>query len=78
MVIEEMFDVASEERCSLHSGAPRSGPHVDRKLSAAEAIVTKRSLRDPLPTDNPKYVVVSPVTNSDLEVCRFPIARKLT
>ncbi len=39
--------VASEERCLLHSGAPRSEPHVDRKLSAAEAIETKRTLRDP-------------------------------
>jgi len=27
--------------CLLHSGAPRSEPHADRKLSAAEAIETK-------------------------------------
>jgi hypothetical protein len=26
------------EPCVLHSGGPRSGPHVDRKFSAAEAI----------------------------------------
>src|SRR6266850_1049166 len=39
--------VASEERCLLHSGTPRSEPHVDRKLSAAEAIVTKRIPRGP-------------------------------
>ncbi len=38
--------VAPGERCLLHSGAPRSGPHVDRKLSAAEAIETKRIPRD--------------------------------
>jgi hypothetical protein len=30
--------VAVGERCVLHSGAPRSEPHVDRKLSAIEAI----------------------------------------
>ena len=32
---------APGDRCLLHSGAPRSGPHVDRKLSVAEAIETK-------------------------------------
>jgi hypothetical protein len=30
--------VAAGEGCVLHSGAPRSEPHVDRKLSAIEAI----------------------------------------
>lgn len=30
------------QRCLLHSGAPRSEPHVDRKLSAAEAVESKR------------------------------------
>jgi hypothetical protein len=30
--------VASGERCLLHSGGPRSEPHLDRKLVAAEAI----------------------------------------
>ena len=39
--------VAPGEGCLLHSGAPRSEPHVDRKLSAAEAIETKRARRDP-------------------------------
>jgi len=39
--------VAPGERCLLHSGAPRSGPHLDRKLSAAEAIETKRIPRRP-------------------------------
>jgi hypothetical protein len=39
--------VAPGEPCLLHSGAPRSGPHVDRKLSAAEAIEAKRIPRDP-------------------------------
>ena len=34
--------VAAGKRCVLHSGAPRTEPHVDRKLSAAEAIETKR------------------------------------
>ena len=39
--------VAPGERCLLHSGAPRTEPHLDRKLSAAEAIVTKRIPRGP-------------------------------
>jgi hypothetical protein len=39
--------VATGERCLLHSGAPRSEPHVDRRLSAAEAIEQKRIHRDP-------------------------------
>jgi len=34
--------VASGERCVLHSGAPRSDAHVDRKLSAAETIEKRR------------------------------------
>jgi len=42
--------VAPGERCLLHSGAPRSGPHVDRKLSAAEAIEAKRIPRGRGPT----------------------------
>jgi hypothetical protein len=37
--------VAVGDRCLLHSGAPRSEPHVDRKLSAAEAIESKRFRR---------------------------------
>jgi hypothetical protein len=32
---------ATEESCELHSGAPRTEPHRDRKLSAAEAVETK-------------------------------------
>jgi hypothetical protein len=36
---------AAGKRCELHSGAPRSGPHVDRKLSAAAAIEAKRISR---------------------------------
>jgi hypothetical protein len=32
---------AAGECCVLHSGGPRSGPHVDRKFSAAEAIERK-------------------------------------
>jgi len=35
---------AAGEACVLHSGGPRSGPHVDRKFSAAEAI-EKRAIR---------------------------------
>jgi hypothetical protein len=35
--------VAPGEPCLLHSGAPRSAPHVDRKLSAAEAVEAKRN-----------------------------------
>ena len=34
--------VAAGERCVLHSGAPRSEPHVDRKFAAAEAAEKKR------------------------------------
>jgi len=30
--------VPPEESCVLHSGAPRSEPHVDRKFAAIEAI----------------------------------------
>jgi hypothetical protein len=33
------------QRCLLHSGGPRSEPHVDRKLYAAEAIETRRFRR---------------------------------
>ncbi len=40
--------VRSGERCLLHSGALRSEPHVDRKLSAAEAIEVKRIPRGPV------------------------------
>jgi len=29
------------ERCVLHSGAPRSEPHVDRKLAAADSLEKK-------------------------------------
>jgi 4-hydroxy-3-methylbut-2-en-1-yl diphosphate synthase IspG/GcpE len=29
---------ATKEVCELHSGAPRTEPHRDRKLSAAEAV----------------------------------------
>ena len=53
--------VAAGESCVLHSGGPRSEPHVDRKLSAAEAVKTKRIPRgagqsiNPLPTNNPEY-----------------------
>src|SRR5712671_6723587 len=38
---------APGKRCLLHSGAPRSQPHVDRKLTAAEAIEMKRIPRGP-------------------------------
>jgi hypothetical protein len=37
--------VAAGERCLLYSGALRQESHVDRKLSAAEAIETKKILR---------------------------------
>jgi len=33
--------VAGGERCVLHSGAPRSEPHLDRKFAAAAAIERK-------------------------------------
>jgi hypothetical protein len=32
---------ATEEACELHTGARRTEPHRDRKLSAAEAMETK-------------------------------------
>jgi hypothetical protein len=35
--------VAARERCLLHSGTPRTEPHLERKLSAAEAIEKKRA-----------------------------------
>jgi len=34
-----------EEACELHTGALRTEPHRDRKLSAAEAVETKQSKR---------------------------------
>ena len=39
--------VAPGEPCLLHSGGLRTEPHLDRKLSAAEAIETKRNSRGP-------------------------------
>jgi hypothetical protein len=33
------------EVCELHTGAPRSEPHRDRKLSAAEVVETKPAKR---------------------------------
>jgi hypothetical protein len=38
-------DAAIGEACTLHTGALRSEPHRDRKLSAAEAVETKLSKR---------------------------------
>ncbi len=34
--------VSPGQRCLMHSGGLRSEPHVDRKLSAAEAVESKR------------------------------------
>ena len=42
---------ATGEVCELNSGAPRTEPHRDRKLSAADAVemkLSKRSLSSPL------------------------------
>jgi len=36
---------ARGEPCELHTGAPRSEPHRDRKLDAAEVVETKGSKR---------------------------------
>lgn len=36
---------AIEEPCELHSGASRSEPHRDRRLSAADALETKSRSR---------------------------------
>jgi hypothetical protein len=36
---------ALDEGCVLHTGARRTAPHRDRKLSAAEAVETKASKR---------------------------------
>ncbi len=36
---------ATEEACELHTGALRTEPHRDRKLSAAEAVETKPGKR---------------------------------
>ena len=38
--------VAAGARCLLHSGARRTEPHVDRKLSAADAIERTRGRRE--------------------------------
>jgi hypothetical protein len=35
----------TEKACELHTGAPRTGPHRDRRLSAAEVVETKSSKR---------------------------------
>ena len=35
--------VPTGERCVLHSGGPRFEPHVDRKLSALEAVEKRAS-----------------------------------
>jgi len=35
--------VGAGEPCLLHSGSPRTEPHVERKLSAAEAMEKKRA-----------------------------------
>ena len=40
--------VATGSRCVLHAGGLRSGPHAERKPSAAEAIETKRIPRGPV------------------------------
>src|ERR1700688_2645597 len=75
--------VATGEQCLLHSGFPRSDPHVDRKLSAAEMIETKRISRghrtsiNPLATNKPRHTLVSLLTNSDLEVCCYLISAKV-
>ena len=36
--------VAAGQRCHLHSGSPRVEPHLDRKLSAIEALEQKKIL----------------------------------
>jgi len=36
---------ATEEACELHTGDPRTEPHRDRKLSAADAVETKPGKR---------------------------------
>jgi hypothetical protein len=38
--------VAAGEGCHLHSGSPRFEPHLDRKLSAIEALEQKKILDD--------------------------------
>jgi len=35
------FGVATRKNCALHSGSPRSRPHVDRRFAAIEAIERK-------------------------------------
>jgi hypothetical protein len=36
---------AAKEVCELHTGAPRTEPHRDRKLSAVETVEAKGSKR---------------------------------
>ena len=42
--------VAAGKQCVLHSGGARSGPHMDRKLFAAEVIEEKRMQADGKPS----------------------------
>src|SRR5258708_39610815 len=67
-------EVAPGKRCLLHSGAPRSEPHVDRKLSARLRRLRRNEFHVILDVDkspsanNPLYALVSLVTSSDVEV----------
>jgi hypothetical protein len=40
--------LSTGQRCLLHSGAPRSEPHVDGKLSACEAIENESRYPEPI------------------------------
>ena len=49
LTLEQMISVpcptcgaATDEVCELHTGAPRTEPHRDRKLSAADAVEARR------------------------------------
>ena len=52
LTLKQVFSVpcptcgaTTEEPCELHTGAPRTEPHRDRKLSAAEAVEARARKR---------------------------------
>jgi hypothetical protein len=52
---------ATGEVCELHTGAPRTEPHRDRKLTAADAVEKKLAKRQLLHLRTGLFAVVSKV-----------------
>ena len=59
---------AIREVCELHSGAPRTEPHRDRKLAAADAVEARLSKRKRLPPSRAALLL------SLVKVCNLPAA----